>query len=351
MHEKSIITISDIGMITPVGQNAEMTAASVRAGISSVQETEHFDIDGDPIKMALVPEEAFDVDLEYLSAVASLSAFQVRLLQLVCAAFPCPPNWALDGSVPVFIAGPEPLGSESPAINTLFLQVLSQLTKIQFDAKNSRCFNAGRAGGVYAVGAAKKYLEMNQDCYALVLGVDTFYDLDIAEHYLAEGRLLTLGSMRGFIPGEAAGFLGLCAATEMIPGAIILSEVGLSQEAGNILSDQPYRGDGLSSAFQSALVEARPNEIVEIFSSMNGEAYWAKELGVARTRSHQYFHENCFVHHPADCYGDIGAASSLVQAGLAYSNMSEKGGTLIYSSSDSAYRGAFYLRSNHGGGL
>ena len=58
MSDKPKVYVAGVGMITPVGANAEMTAAAVKAGISTFQETNIYNKDFKPMKMALVPDEA-----------------------------------------------------------------------------------------------------------------------------------------------------------------------------------------------------------------------------------------------------------------------------------------------------
>ena len=146
---------------------------------------------------------------------------------------------------------------------------------------------------------------------------------------------------------EGAGFLLLTRHPEKAfikDGFIIaLCPVGVAQESGHMYSDQPYRGDGLSQAFQQALKNYQGEGIHSVYSSMNGEHYWSKEYGVAMTRNHSHFREGVIHQHHADCYGDLGAATGTVLIGLAAENLRNIKGTathLVYSSSDSACRAA-----------
>ena len=66
---------------------------------------------------------------------------------------------------------------------------------------------------------------------------------------------------------------------------------------------------------------------------MNGESHWAREWGVAFLRSRDAFVESHAMNHPADCFGDAGAASGALLAGLASLDAS-RGPALVYASSD-----------------
>ncbi len=111
-------------------------------------------------------------------------------------------------------------------------------------------------------------------------------------------------------------------------------------------SDEPYRGDGLDQAFKKALINhAQPN-IHTIYSSMNGENHWAKEYGVAYIRNKPAFQGKVEIEHPAQCYGDVGAATAPLLIALAAEALFKDRNAhthLVYSSSDTAKRGAIVV--------
>ena len=76
---------------------------------------------------------------------------------------------------------------------------------------------------------------------------------------------------------------------------------------------------------------------------MNGENHWAKEWGVSFIRNSAAFDPDHGFHHPADCYGDTGAACGPLMVGLAalgIRNGKQGGPTLVYGSSDRGERAA-----------
>src|SRR5690625_6046902 len=75
-------------------------------------------------------------------------------------------------------------------------------------------------------------------------------------------------------------------------------------------NDEAYRGEGLASAFKKTLDKHPTSDIHTIYSSMNGENFWAKELGVAQLRNKSAFRDPVAVRHPADGYGVLGAATA-----------------------------------------
>ena len=79
---------------------------------------------------------------------------------------------------------------------------------------------------------------------------------------------------------------------------------------------------------------------------MNGESVWAKEWGTAFIRNRARFDENAEMNHPAEYYGDPGAAAGPLMAGLALTGLHRgylKGPVLVFTSSDHGQRAAVLL--------
>ena len=81
---------------------------------------------------------------------------------------------------------------------------------------------------------------------------------------------------------------------------------------------------------------------------MNGESHWGKEWGVAFIRNRPAFVEGHSMLHPADCYGEIGAACGPMMVALAALGLRtgrSRGPALVYASSDSGPRAACTLQA------
>jgi 3-oxoacyl-[acyl-carrier-protein] synthase-1 len=79
---------------------------------------------------------------------------------------------------------------------------------------------------------------------------------------------------------------------------------------------------------------------------MNGENHWAKEWGVGFIRSSSAFADGHGMHHPADCYGDTGAAAGPLMAALAalaIAGRAHGSPVLVYGSSDRGERAALMM--------
>jgi 3-oxoacyl-[acyl-carrier-protein] synthase-1 len=122
---------------------------------------------------------------------------------------------------------------------------------------------------------------------------------------------------------------------------------GVGLEPGHLASEEPYRGDGLAAAFTAALEAAGELPPIGcVYSSFNGERYWAKEFGVAMLRNRDAFDPAHQMEHPAECFGDLGAAHGAVLLAMACLGLHKgyrRSPALVYSSSDLGRRAAIVL--------
>lgn len=339
--------LAHASMITPVGANALMTAAAVRARIRRGSATAYTNRDFNPMTLASVPDDALPPLHDALRG-AGLATRAQRLLRLIAP----PLAHMLDvysprKPFPVFLAGPQTLPGCPNAIPSQFLRHIATQTGIELDFASSRLYATGRAAGLQEIELAFRYLEQTDNDYILIGAVDSYRDPFLLEKLDKEDRINATGVMNGFIPGEAAGFLLLAtehgmARLRTAPLARI-HRPGLADEPGHRYSETPYRGDGLAQAFTAAIANSDRAPIGTLYSSQNGEHFWAKEYGVAFTRNQAAFQDPVEHEHPAECLGDLGAACGPVMIGLAALDLQKgwrRGPALVYCSSDTAYRTA-----------
>jgi 3-oxoacyl-[acyl-carrier-protein] synthase-1 len=187
--------------------------------------------------------------------------------------------------------------------------------------------------------------------YVVVGASDSYVQCPRLVELKERQRLLCPTNSDGFAPGEAASFLVLTRsrANAMISKkkVIGLYGPGVAQEQGHIYSEEPYRGEGLDQAIKQAMAAAGRSHVDMIYSSMNGERYWAKEFGVTMIRTLKGQGEAFKIEHPADCYGDIGVATGPVLMGLAAETLwknDKHNSSIIYSASDGPGRAAVVMR-------
>ncbi len=316
------VVVVAAGMVTAVGLSAVETAASVRSGTARFAESGLFDKQSEPYVLAEVPEDGLP-ELAEEAAWEGLTARESRMIRLAIVALAgClksfPPGEPLPG---LTLALPE-TATRLPLNHEEFLKHLGQETGWRFDAKWSDASHRGRAGGLTAVGQASELIRRGRASFMLAGGVDTYRDVYVLGTLDKEKRVKSAVNLDGFIPGEGAAFVLLAARAAAARVALTplatVSAVAQAEEPGHLYSDAPYKGDGLALAVQQLVQSgAIAAPIQEVYSSMNGESHWAKEWGVARIRSHGTFAPEHGMHHPADCYGDTGAASGTLMLALA----------------------------------
>lgn len=350
---KQQLYIAGIGMVTAVGGNAEMTTAAVKASISAYELSDFDSKSGEPIKMALVPDELFDeIEVEtnlmlaegdrYNARHDRISIMATMAMQEACTGIES------DKSVPLLMAKSE-YGYEQTDLSSLTENLASNV-ELWKSGDISRSIYSGRAAGIEAIGFIFDYLYDGDHDYFIVGGSDSYFDDGLINQLASDGRLLHDNKADGFVPGEAAGYLVLTRNPELaqvMNGQMIaLNPPGVADEVGYLNSDLPYKGEGLDEAFKKALINYQNKNVSTIYSSMNGEHFWAKELGVAQLRNKAAFMENVEVIHPAENFGDIGAATGPVLLALAADNLwqdEQANSSLIYASADNAKRGAIVI--------
>lgn len=349
----NMIYIAGMGMVTSVGANSAMTTASVKANISAYALSDYNNHEDDPIKMTQVPGDFFDALGPILENDIRRDSYQARIAMMAIAALR---ELSLKGTDTI------PLIFGMPEGNTVSCNVQNVMQNIVLnfpnflDQKWCRVLLSGRAAAIEAIQLAYDYLYQSDVPYVLIGGSDSYHSDVLINKLDLDGRLLSSGNSDGFAPGEAAAFLLLTRRPELAQvhnGQIIgIHKPAVTTEPGHLYSDNAYQGDGLSNAFRLALENSNSdnpkNAICYIYSSMNGESYWSRELGVACIRNANAMGKELTVIHPADCYGDVGAATGSLLVALAADNLyhnPQNRRHLVYCSSDTEKRSAVVVEA------
>ncbi len=339
------VYIADMQLITPLGPSSLINFFAYLTGKNAYQSANYHTPDHHQIILSLVPDGVLPDLVEALED-TELSFRDERLLLLSTLAAEMSLASYQGDAIPLFLAGPQNYPTFCNQLPPQFLQYFSRQVTLPIDYSISRQICTGRTGVIEAIRVARHYLDSGYE-YALVGGVDTCHNTEWLDFLDASGRLASerpAARADSFVPGEGVAFLLLTNQPERAMNCngcrILLTEPGFGEEPGHLYSENPYRGEGLDQAVKDALA-ATDYSFNTVFSSMNGENYWAKELGVAMTRSSQRFptlrHE-----HPADCFGDLGAASggALIALAAHYATHRYTAGSncLVCTSSDTEYR-------------
>lgn len=345
------IVIAGAGVITPIGLSLAETAASARARVARLREIEWRDRRFEPFVAGTVPDEGLPPLAPALAA-QGLSRREARLLRLAHAALEeaLAPLGGRGDALPLLLGLPEH-HTLQPIDAGRFLLRLAQQAPGAIDTGASAAAPRGRAAGLLALRRAAEKLAEGGSPWIVVGGVDSLVDLYVLGLLDDAGRIRNGVTSDGFSPSEGAAFLLLATAETahargITPLATLLG-TGQGLEAGHLYSDEPYLGEGLAAAFAQLLAESPPPQpIGTVWCSFNGERYWAREFGVARTRQSAAFAPTQTMEHPAECFGDLGAACGPALAALAAHSVHHgwrAEPSLVYASSDRGERGAALL--------
>ncbi len=348
------VVIVNAGMMTAIGLTVAETAASVRAATSRFTETKWMDKRFEPFTVAEVLEEGLPELAPTLASEKGLTYRENRMLRLgTIPLLECiKPLASKVEHIGLILALPE-IETTLPLDRQKFLRRFAQQTDEAFKSDISDSSFKGRAGGLQAIGKASRMIREGNTKFMMAGGIDTYRDLYVLGTLDLEKRVKSSDNLDGFVPGEGAGFLLLTSriaanVAGLAPMAII-SEVAEGFEEGHLGSEQPYTGDGLATTIEKLLQESNLKEpIKEVYSSMNGENHWSKEWGVAYLRNTAAFESAHDIHHPADCFGDTGAACGLLLTGLSAVGIMQgyRGSpSLVYCSSDQGQRAAVVVSS------
>jgi 3-oxoacyl-[acyl-carrier-protein] synthase-1 len=220
--------------------------------------------------------------------------------------------------------------------------------------KVERALTGGHAAGFALLEEAVREIRAGKIEFALVGGVDSFLPSERLADWDASWRIRTERNVDGFLPGEAAVLLLIESEDRAAGrGACLLSVIdafGFGTEPESLLhSDRASTGKGIVDAVR-CVSGGKPegHRFGWIYSDLNGESYGAFEWGVLQTRLAKRFEGGRKLVHPADCLGDVGAATGALLLACASHAFQWKynvtGEALLLSSSDDGARAAMTVR-------
>lgn len=338
-----------MGARTPLGFNAPATAAAVRAGISVMREHPYMiDKYGEPMIVTVdaeLPTELNGVNrLLKLAVPPALEA----LTPLFDRKFAVPP-------IGIFVALPEQRPGRPPNLKSEFCVGLHASLEKVIQIESVTAEASGHAGGLVCMEQAMSLINSGKSKICLVGGVESYLEPETLEWLDDLDQLHSESAIYGFCPGEGAGFC-LLVSPELagrldLQASIELLSAASAVETNRIKTETVCIGEGLSEAFKKTL-SGLPSESVRvdhIICDMNGERYRGNEFGFSMLRSSEYFAQESDFQTPADCWGDLGAASGPLFAVLA-AYAAQKGyapgpRTFLWASSEGGQRAAALLQA------
>ncbi|MDH3213181.1 MAG: hypothetical protein OEM05_11910 [Myxococcales bacterium] len=301
-----------MGAVSAVGATAHQTCASIRAGLAGFVEHPFFESlshdpewePGEPLLAAAYPPldpfvEGGDRLLELavpalieLGRNAELRRTDLESSALLLA-LP-----TLDDSVQAW------------NLEQSFVAELLRMTGLT-DVGRVTCNHSAHTGMFELVNEAQDLLNSGQCQICFVLGVDSYLSPDRMALWDEDWRLRSERNSDGFIPGEAASGILLELPTHaQARSAEILSTVtalGFGVESSPLTGEESSSGAGLCEVLRDVVP---PDESARwVCCDLNGESYRAFEWGLVQVRLAAVVEGMRLLHHPADCIGDVGAAS------------------------------------------
>jgi 3-oxoacyl-[acyl-carrier-protein] synthase I len=339
------ICIVGTGAQTAVGLTAPSAAAAIRAGIPGFGEHPFIlDQRGEPMIVARVP--GVEDGPDFLSHHIGLAAQPAREAISPLAAFR-----NLVGAIPLFLGLPP----KRPGRPADLESRLADAFRREIGISSTECIATGHAAGLMAVEAACRKVVSGSVEFCVAGGVDSYLEADTLEWLEANDQLHGGPNPYGFIPGEAAGFCVVCtqpvAERFHLPILARVETAATSRETNLIKTESVCLGQGLTKVFDMVFAQL-PSPETKIGSSindMNGEPYRADEYGFTVARLSQRFEDASDFVAPADCWGDVGAASGPLFVNLVVAarqrGYAQALHNLVWTSSESGERCAAILQS------
>lgn len=341
-----------VGACTAVGTNAASSAAAVRAGISAFSEHPFMiDTAGNPMIVArasYLSEDAIGIDRLLQLAVPAAHEALASLSDLI-GEIP---------AIPAIIGLPLQRPGLPGALDTQIVEKFNLMIEKTFRFSSIETIQTGHSSGLMALEAGWRKLNQGIEDFCLIGGLESYLEPETLEWLEECDQLHSAGEFNnawGFVPGEAAGFCLLASQKAVqrhnLSASARVIAAATAREKNLIKTETVCLGEGLTTAFKQVL-QALPMpdiKIDEIICDMNGEAYRAEEFGFATVRASKYFIDVSDFVAPADCWGDIGAASGPLFVALAMAAWRKsyaKGPyTLLWTSSESGERSVAILSS------
>jgi 3-oxoacyl-[acyl-carrier-protein] synthase-1 len=289
---------------------APATAAAIRAGIAGfAQHPFMVDTAGNRMVVALAPY--LDIDRTGAERLAELAgpATAEAAAPLASAPGGKPP-------IPVFIGLPPDRPGRAKNLGAVAERVRAEMGALGLRPEKTALLETGHAAGAMAVRAAWEVVRSGGAEFALAGGTDSYLEPETLEWLEVNDQLHSAGPENnpyGFIPGEAAGFILLASAAAagryQLTAALELLTATTAQETKLIKTDAVCTGEGLTALYRALAGEPRTIQVDHLYCDMNGEPYRANEFGFATVRAGGLFRDPAAFTTPADCWGDVGAAS------------------------------------------
>jgi 3-oxoacyl-[acyl-carrier-protein] synthase-1 len=204
----------------------------------------------------------------------------------------------------------------------------------------SGAFNDSHSSGLIALAHAVELIDRGVAGCCLVGGVDSWIDIDHLTWLEGDRRLKSPDVPAGLVPGEAASFVLVARADvaneySLKPLASVLA-LSFAPESAPWYTGNPTTGHAATAVFRTALDAANVSGVSTV-ADLNGESWRVDEWVLAYLRTGDRHSHPLHLEHPADCWGDVGAATGVLLTSFVASEFRRRpdaGAVLISTASD-----------------
>jgi 3-oxoacyl-[acyl-carrier-protein] synthase-1 len=343
-----VVYVVGVGGRTAIGLTAPASAAAVRAGIAGF--TDHpsmIDQHGNPFVVARAPYLSADVvGAERFSELALPAAREALepISGLIQETLP----------MPLIVGVPAPRPGLPAELEAKLLGQLTDVTSHRCRISEILLLPTGHSAGLMAIEAGCQKIASGSTEFCLAGGVDSYLDAATLEWVAHCDQLHTISNAWGFVPGEAAGFSLLCSSAAAkrceLPVLGQLVAITTGHEENRIKTATICTGQGLSQVVRQVLQSLPPNTLIDYtICDQNGEPYRADECGFMLARTSASFVDASDFLAPADCWGDVGAASGplfvMLAVAAARKRYAKGPYTLLWTSSEGGERAATIIHA------
>ncbi|WP_175864427.1 hypothetical protein [Burkholderia cepacia] len=335
----SPIVVSGFGACTSVGLSAAESCNAVLSSVSRIARHKRYPYARRGGAIALAKLDCLSEDATCVSRMTELAR---RALDDLLARH----GHILDASagmparpIPVLLSlPPERPGLPHADIASVAGEICKSMP--QFSRSGSRFFCSGHTGFIAGLARSVDILKAGEADFCIVGGVDSPLDMNYL-HWLDDtDRLKHQDNPFGMVPGEGAAFALLRAdvgrASAENTTRVALRAVGLATETMPWYADQASRGDGLTAAISQCL--STDIQVDNCYGDLTGETWRSAEWDFAFLRNGRQFAHPLDISHPAEIWGDTGAASAAMLCMLAHDELTDivmpRRHSLVFSASD-----------------
>jgi 3-oxoacyl-[acyl-carrier-protein] synthase-1 len=305
------LAITACGLVTSVGFNAAASLAAIRTGIRGVKETNLWDAEsGTYLAAGKVALPHWWVGVGKLAELAAPA-----ILECLEAARPIAPE-----RIPVLLGVSSRNRPGRPDdLDREILREISHRLGIRLHPA-SAIIARDQVSTAVALIESARLIESGTPC-VIVAGVDSLVQQEVVEHFIKRRRLLTPSNSNGFSVGEAGSAVLVVPARGRNQGLLEIRGLAVAHEPATIDSDQPMKGEGLTTAIRNAFGDGGVtyDDIQYRITDLNGEHYKFKEMTFAMIRFQRKPKPKLFdLWHPIECIGDVGAAIGPIVLGVAH---------------------------------